>query len=393
MSSSTSHGKAARPLTRDAAPDVIVTESGRRVTQLQFTPSMFLDKTTVIYGPSKTGKTVQVKNIMKTINGFCDEILVVAPTEPSNGSYVGYVDAPLVHYRLWLADPSNPKKEDGVKGSLRFLEYVWKRQEMKAAIYTRANNLTTLSKLFARIPGRERADGTKYLSLLARKRSRVIEHVAEQYADDRGKQNDKRKEVNDKFKQMVILVYKKYIVPFFEHILGQEDLSEDERYSLVYISFNPRLVIIFDDCAAQLKPLFQKEVFRLLFYQNRHSFITPIVCCQDDTDMAVNLKKNAFVSIFTEAIVAASFFERVTNKFPKPTKRFVAELLPELFRGHRKLAYIREDDAHQNFYYTDVPYQPPFKFGSSAVQELCAKVKAEGPVFDRENPFYASFKI
>lgn len=388
-----SAGLMPKVLTKDAAPGVLVTESGKRVPQLIFHPSMFLDQTTVIYGPTKTGKTVQVKNIMKTINGFCDEVIIIAPSEPSNRSYEGFVDAPLVHYRLWIPDPNNPKKDDGVKGAHRFLEFIWKRQEMKAAIYTRANSLTTLAKLFARLPRAERAAGASYLSLLAKKRSRVLERVQDQFADDSAKRSQKRKEINDKFKQMVILVYKKYIVPFYEMIAAKGDLSENERYSLHYINFNPRLLLVFDDCAAQLKPMFSKEIFRLLFYQGRWGFITSLVSCQDDTDLPPNLKKNAFVSIFTEPIVTSSFFDRTTNKFPKSTRQYVADVIPEIFQGYRKLAFIREDDKRQNFYYSDVTDVAPFQFGSDAVHELCCMVKAEGPVFDRENPYFASFEV
>jgi hypothetical protein len=380
-------------LTRDAAPGVIVTESGKRVPELKFHPSMFLDKTTVAYGPTKTGKTVQVKNIMKAIHGYCDEVIVVAPSEPSNRSYEGFVESPLIHYRLWIPDPNNPKKDDGAKGAARFLEFIWKRQEMKAAIYTRANNLTTLAKLFSRLPRRERAEGATYLSLLTKKRGRVLDRVREQFADDSAKRHEKSKEINDKFKQMVILVYKKYIVSHYEDIARTDDLSEDERYSLHYINFNPRLLLIFDDCAAQLKPMFPKEVFRLLFYQGRWGFITTIICAQDDTDIPPNLKKNAFVSLFTEPIVASSFFDRATNKFPKTTRQYVADMLPEIFQGHRKLAYIREDDKRQHFYYTDVPEQAPFQFGSDAVRELCGMVKSDGVAMDKENMFFEKFKV
>jgi hypothetical protein len=250
--------------------------------------------------------------------------------------------------------------------------------------------------LFARIPRNSRMEGARYLNLLAKKRARVIERVEDQYAEDSAKRNTKRTEVNDKFKRMVILVYKKYIIPHFETIIehaGAEDLSEDERYSLHYINFNPRLLLIFDDCAAQLKPLFSKEIFRLLFYQGRWGFISTIVLAHDDTDLPPNLKKNAFTSIFTEPIVSSSFFDRSTNKFPKSTRQFIQEILPEIFQGHRKLAYIREDDKRQHFYYTDVHYVPPFKFGSDAMHELCTMVKSDGPVFDRENIFFQKFAV
>ena len=64
---------------------------------------------------------------------------------------------------------------------------------------------------------------------------------------------------------MLNLLYRKYITPHYNELWRKKSLSEDERYSLYYLHFNPRMLLIFDDCAAQLKPFFTKEIFRLLF--------------------------------------------------------------------------------------------------------------------------------
>lgn len=375
------------------ADETLITETGREVPALSVTPAMFIDRTVAIYGPSKTGKTVITKHIMKLVNGHIEQIIIIAPSEPSNRSYEGCVDPPFIHYRLYLADPSNPKKDDGVKGGLRFLEAIWKRQEMLAAIYTRANHPDVLASLFARIPKSARAEGSAHIELLEGKRAKVGEEVRRQYAHDPGRREDKLKEVNEKFKQMLSLLYKKYISPAYEILWAREDLSEDERYSLTYLRLNPRLLLIFDDCAAQLKPYFNKDIFRLLFYQNRHSFITVIVCCQDDTDLPTNLRKNAFVSFFTEPIVCISNFDRASNKFSKPTKQLVAEIAAEVFRGHRKLAYIREDDSRQQFYCVTFPSPKPFQFGSEASHELCKAVQSTGVSMDKDNPYFEHFKL
>lgn len=369
------------------------TESGKKVPELVVGPSMFIDRTVAIYGPSKTGKTVITKHIMKAVNGHIEQIIIVAPSEPSNRSYEGVVDPPFIHYRLYLADPANPKKDDGAKGALRFLEAVWKRQEMMAAIYTRANNAEILAQLYGRLPKEVRAEGLRYIEVINAKRGRVIERVRKQFAAEPGRREEKVKEVNEKFKKMLVLLYKKYIAPLYEELWESDDLSEDERYSLYYLTFNPRLLLIFDDCAAQLKPFFNKDIFRLLFYQNRHSYITVVLCCQDDTDLPTNLRKNAFLSFFTEPIVCMSNFERASNKFPKPTKQYIAEIVGDVFKGHRKMAYIREDDRRQHFYHVQFPYPKPFRFGSPASHELCDSVQSAGVSMDRENPFYDRFKI
>jgi hypothetical protein len=373
--------------------DCVRTEDGIRVPRLPDCPSMFLDRTIVIYGPSKTGKTVIAKHIMGAVENQIQQILLVAPTEPSNRSYEGFIPAPLVHYRMYLSDPANPKKDDGVKGALRFLEQVWKRQEMMAAIYTRANHPDVLSSLFGRLPKAHRKEGVQWIEDINNKREHVVDKVRKKYAKDPGRCAEKTKEANEKFKAMLSLLYKKYIALCYNDLWARDDLSEDERYTLAYLTFNPRLLLVFDDCAAQLKPFFAKEIFRLLFYQNWHSFITALITVQDDTDMPANLRKNAFLSFFTEQVVCASNFERATNKFPKPTKDLVKCIAPAVLVGNRKLAYIREDDRRQNFYFVEYPWPRARLFGSPAMRELCEEVQSQGVAMDKENPYFEKFKI
>ncbi len=372
---------------------VLHTETGQKVYPLRVSPALFLDRTVAIFGPSKTGKTVITKQVMKTVKDHIEQVLIIAPSEPSNRSYEGFVDPPFIHYRLYAPDPANPKKDDGPRGALRFLEMIWKRQEMMASIYIRANNPEVLASLFGRLPRPAREAGLRYIREINGKRERVVEQVRKQNAADAGRASEKINEINEKFKKMLVLLYKKCITPLYADLWGRADLSEDERYSLQYLNFNPRLLLIFDDCAAQLKPFFSKEIFRCLFYQNRHSFITVIVCCQDDTDLPANLRKNAFVSFFTEPIVCSSNFERASNKFSKPVKQYVAGITGEVFRGHRKLAYIREDDRRQHFYHIEFAYPKPFRFGSQAAHELCDVVRSTGASMDKDNPFYDNFKL
>ena len=378
----------------DVSPDgTLTTSSGNRVPRLPVSPTLFIDRTVAIYGPSGTGKTVITKHIMQAVQGHIEQVIVVAPSEPSNRSYAGTVDPPFIHYRMFLADPTNPKKDDGPRGALRFLEAIWKRQEMMAAIYTRANNPDVLARLYARISSSARRAGSDIIESVNEKRARVVDRVRKQHAADSGRCEERIKDVNSKFKKMLILIYKKFITPEYEELWARSDLSEDERYSLAYIAFNPRLLLIFDDCAAQLKPFFTKDIFRLLFYQNRHSFITVIISCQDDTDLPANLRKNAYVSFFTEAVVCASNFERSSNKFGKPARTYIADIAPDIFRGNRKLAYIREDDRRQHFYHFECPYPKPFRFGSDALHELTVAVQSEGVSMDKDNPYFSSFKL
>ncbi len=371
----------------------LVTESGKRVPQLTPTPSMVVDKNTVLYGPTKTGKTVLVKYMMNMVREHIDQVLVIAPTEPTNGSYAGIVRKPLIHYKLWLPDPKNPRKDDGPKGAVRFLEAVLQRQAIMASIYARANDLKTLAALYARLPTDARREGHRAVAAIDAKRAAVVKALEARMAGAKGALAEKKKEINDKFKLMLALVYKRFIAPHHTKLLAIKNLPDSERWALTYLTFNPRILLVFDDCAAELKPLFKKGVFRQIFYQGRHSYISSIICVQDDTDLDANLRKNALMSIFTTKVVAAANFERKSNNFTKEDKIFVSDASPEVFVGNRKLVYIREDPALKKFYHLEVAIPPPFEFGSKAVNELCDAVSSRGVTMDESNPYYSEFKI
>jgi tRNA A37 threonylcarbamoyladenosine biosynthesis protein TsaE len=376
----------------------LYTDNGKPIPELNINPKAYIDKTIVIYGPSKTGKTIITKNIMKIVNNYIDQILVISPSEPSNRSYEGYVDPPFIHYRLYLADPnnnnasSNGKRDDTKERGLAFLESIWKRQEMMAAIYTRTNKIEVLESLFKHVVLHIREEADAIIKNVRHTYKRAIEEIDEKYKENIGIKHAKVKDISSKFEDMLIQVYKKYIHIDYENIWHTE-LTEDERYSLQYLCFNPRLLLIFDDCAAQLKPYFSKEIFRKLFYQNRHSFITVIVCCQDDTDLPANLRKNAFISFYTEPVVCLSNFERSSNKYSKQSRNFVSEILPHVFKGFRKLAYIREDEKNNFFYHITFEFPTMFKFGSKALHELCNAIQSDKTSMDTSNQYYEYFKI
>ena len=378
-----------------AAAGVFEAPSGARVAPLAMHSGMFIDRTTTLYGPSGSGKTVIIKAIMQLLSPHVPEILVVSPTEPSNRSYAGIVDAPLIQYRMYLPPPEGVKRRanDEKAGAQRFLDAIWQRQEMKSAIYSRVNDAQILRELYVRarrLDPRAGARGDEALEKLARARERTLEGLASGLIG--AARSTALAQANIKFDDMLILLYKKYITPLRDELWRLADLGEDEMYSLNYLHFNPRILLIFDDCAAELKPFFNSETFRKIFYQNRHVKVTAVIACQDDTDLPANLRKNSFVNFFTTEVVCGSNFTRPSNRYPKAEQQFATEVAPELFADKfRKLAYIREDP--HKFYFVKIPPLPRFRFGSAAVHELCDAVGQEGVSMDKSNPFFDRFSV
>ncbi|MDE2097674.1 MAG: ATP-binding protein [Patescibacteria group bacterium] len=371
----------------EATDDTLLSEAGQKIPALTLKVGDLLDLTSVIYGPSGSGKSTIVKHIMKILNGHIDQVIGISPTELANRSYEGYIDAPLMHYRMYLPDAKKTtKKEDEKKGALRFLEALYDRQTMMAAVYTRASQLDVLARLYARIPAKARAEGDRNIATLNKKRQAIVDKINQLPGRD-----DKVKEVDEKFRNILGRLYKKWIAENYA-LLEKQDLSEDEAYSLKYVNFNPRVLLIFDDCAAELKPFFNKEIFRKIFYQGRWCFITCIICCHDETDMPPPLRKNARLSFFTDATTASTTFEKA--KMPKQTSNHVKAIIPVIFRhGNRKLVHIREDRTKRHFYHFTATKFPPFRFGSGALHDLCARVKSEGVTLDKTNPYYSTFTV
>ena len=235
-----------------------------------------------------------------------------------------------------------------------------------------------------------RAAGRAAIASTNARREALLAQLERAYPDPTVRA-DKKKKVNGEFKRMLVRVYKKFVGDHRDALWG-EALDEDERFAVQYISFNPRLLLVFDDCAAQLKPMFNKEVFRLLFYQGRHSQITTVMAFQDDTDLSANLRRSAFISVFTDAPTAMASLSRTQDR---ALKKAVPEMCEAVFsderQPHRKLAFIRDDPTRQRFYHLTVAPPAVRRFGSAALHELCDAIRNEGSTLDRQNPYYARF--
>lgn len=360
---------------------------GTRFPPLTVTPEMILNRTTVIYGPSGSGKTVLAKHLLEVVKDHIPQALVFSPSEPSNHSYEGYIDAPFIHYSLALP---GKKRVSPKQAALDFLNAVWKRQEFLTSLFQKANRRDVLGLLFRRLSPRAQKQGLRAITEAHELRRGALSKVRAPGSAP-GPAADKAKSINEKFERMLVLIYKKFITPELDSLWGVPDLSEDERFSLNYLGLNPNLLLIFDDCAADLKPLFGTSEFKRYFYQARHAAITVFLIAQDDTDIPANLRKNAFLSIFTDPIVCRSNFDRPSNNFPKDTRALIGEMIPAVFVGNRKLVYIRDDPRGQKYYHFESPYPTPFRFGSPASHELCRLLRAEESTLDDENPYYDYF--
>jgi energy-coupling factor transporter ATP-binding protein EcfA2 len=318
----------------------------------------------VIYGKTGSGKSTVIKHLMHVLKDNIDVCIVVSPSEPSNATYSEIIDAPMIHYSILNGD---------------LLKNIISWQEMRANLYKKTMDMTILKSLYHNVPNSGiDASIAKTISRM----NAVLSSIEDITHSIKIKQD---------FDDLLLKIYKPYLISKKHILRGREiysKLSKDEQYAVEYIDINPNILLILDDCAAELKPIFGKDTFRTIFYNGRHSYITVMLCCQDDTDLPTNLRKNAKLTIFTDPIVAASNFERSSNKYPKYIQVKIKDATQTIFKDNRKLVYDGKD-----VYHFTASVFPPFYFGSPLLKTLCKELAEGSDTMNVNNPFYQKFKL
>jgi len=332
---------------------------------------LFLDRSITLYGASGTGKSAIIIDILKQLKGHANQILVFSPTDPSNKTYSsGVVPTPLIHYEF----------------DIELIERIWQRQEMMATAHVRANNFTIIETLFNKLRL------TTMNGVMNRIRASKMEHINEirdTYFDEKARKT-KIAAIEEKYQELIVAIYKKTITDN-KHLLPDNTLTPEERFVKRWMNLNPRLVLIFDDCASELKKFEKHPTVRKLFYQARHNKITLIIACQDDKDIESSLRKNSFISVFTTDACANAFFTRKANDFPKTIQKRV-DLYCSAMRWDEpyfeKMVYVRRENKVYKFV---AEIHEDFQFCSSSVRDYCRSIERSGTTMDKTNPFYGDF--
>lgn len=348
-----------------------ISMSANTLEELELSWKLFLDKSTVLYGESGTGKSVIIVDILYHLKPYVEQCFVIAPSDRKNHTYSGgVVPLPCIHYRI----------------TEKFLNDLWKRQEALGAVYSKANQADVLKKLFDRL---NLSNVNSMIRDVESKRKDREREIYETYPDPETAK-DKVEDMMKEFNKLMVLIYKQYVNENRAKLMKM-NLTQDELFSLKYINLNPRLVLIFDDCSAQLKQFKSHPIVQELFYQGRHAFITPIIACHTDKNLDAELRKNAFVTIFTEETCAHAFFHRGSNDLDKAAKTRADAACKATFTPtskHQKLAWIRDE---KKFYRFTATRRTGFSFGSPHIWDFCKMIANDGMSFSDDNQFMTEF--
>jgi hypothetical protein len=349
-------------------------------TKLKWMPKSYknyLNKTTIIYGSTGSGKSIIIEEIMKLCQAFVPSIFVIAPTNSSNNAYTNKVPVQFIKKDIDIA----------------WLEKLLDRQKNSANAYNNANNLEILKSLFNRVSN----DTSQSLELAIIQKARdAIIYIESSQIAFASKKNQKT-QINTERDTILRKLYKNTIRSNKVELEQLKDLDKLEWGAIEYLDFNPNVILILDDCASKFKKMCKKSTaMKEIFYEGRHYFFTTIISSQDDKEIDSELRKNAFVSVFTTSQSATSNFERTSNGYPKHERIRAKSCTEGVFKQdendtkhYQKLVYLQ--GVADPFKYTIADIYDDFRMGSGPMWALSDKIGERKTKIVNNNPLFTNY--
>lgn len=324
-----------------------------------------LDKTTLIFGGTGSGKTTVIEEILYLLKDYVPNFMVIAPRTSDAA------------YRRKL--PSRCIKEDFTKERLQKL---WNRQYYATQLYNTANDINILESLFKVAPDRE---GIVMLEAINRKASDMIKVIEMSPNLDFGQKKAQKTAIEELQIKKIKIIYRDAVRKNKHIIERNPDLATQQKIALDYLDFNPRLCLIIDDCSEKFQvwmKFFKKnEVnpFESIFYKNRWNYLTLVFAAHDDKLVNTELRKNSRVTIYTNSQALVTSINRASNGFSlkekKEAMRYAAKIFGDEEKGvktHQKMCYVREDP--HPFKYLIANLYPDFNLACTPVRTMVAKM-------------------
>lgn len=346
--------------------------------------NIYLNKSTIYYGASGTGKSTLIREQMYILKDHIPKIVVYAPTNNVNHTYTGIVPSKFIHSTVTRAK----------------IEKLWNSQVRKAEAYAIVNNFDNLKLLVeymkevnSLMPYYQKINQIDYrinqfeINEIEKTKNHPTLNPADkkdQIANIKMRAKTKKVEIY----KSTLLQHRKELVP---HIL-----DEHHAKLLQLLDIDPKLYVIFDDCMEELSNIAKSygkdtnPVLNQLFTQGRWRYITIAIAAQDDTKILPTLRKNAFISVFTEQECCLHFMENKSNSIGKEKRNRAAMICTDIFSGHgnkknfKKFVYCRSSDPASCFCYTIADVYDDFKCGDAEQWEISARYEKSAAKRQRE---------
>lgn len=316
-----------------------------------------LNRSVVIYGSRGSGKSVICKDIMYILKSEIPIAIIFNSTESSNSYFSELVSKPFLYNKI----------------ELKVLEDIWRRQENITEIYKKVNNINILTEIVKKLKI------TRAMELIDKtndKKEKIVDKLQDKFKNETIIEMNK---LNDKFNDVKLTILKKSITFIKKQLkLGQIDknlLTQDDIDIIKFVDINPNILLVFDDCAAELKKFNKSDMLRKLFYQSRHVNISFIITAQDEIDLDASLRKNANITILCDCNCCNGFFERNSNAFGKKLRQMTKEISEVIYTNeHKNTKLIYNKDSENKLMWYVATIRNNFIFGSRYILDFSKKI-------------------
>jgi hypothetical protein len=335
-SASAAAAAATQPVQQSSEYPPIIIKYDGDIIEIQYLTNfsdIFINTSTIIYGPTNSNKTSIIKEIMyKTKNNF-PLVIVYSPNHDSKGDFEKIVPLPLIYKNITIDDVN--------KFSIR--------QKTMANIYKQSNDSAKLGKL--------------YDILKTSKDDENIEKIKKFFQDD------------SSLKEKKVLKYKKKVI-----LNGKKKITDIELLKYYdMMAINPNLLVVFDDATTKLQEWLKlkdkdKKTVLDFFYQGRHIYVTLVYLVHSTVCFPPAIRQNAIINIFTAKTIASAWFG-CGNNSDGITKKIANIVIREVFSKSRyhKLVYHANNDKF--YYMVSKAELPEFMMCSENCQKMLSDIK------------------
>jgi predicted ATP-binding protein involved in virulence len=340
----------------------------------------FLNRTTIIYGKTGSGKSTIIDEIMYLLKDHIAVPFVICQSSITveSSPYYGKI-------------PNNCIKSNVTK---EWLETFMENQKGKAALYRTANNINNIKSVFDRIKNN---DSAHLEASIQQQTEKVINITNSNPKLDFAEKKTRIKDIENIRDKNLILLYKTTIRKNKLSLESDKTLSHNEKCCVNYLDFNPNAMLIFDDCASKFKTWVRDSTtIKEMIYNGRHYYITQVISAQDDKEIDSELRKNAMVSAFTTQQSATANFERKSNSYLKPEIKRAALCAKRIFstndngKNYKKMIYLQNGDTNP-FAYTIANIYDDFRVGCSGIWTIDEKLNEMRQNENSGNAFYNKY--
>lgn len=348
--------------------EFLETSTGEKIYNLDRNPELLKNKMTVFYGESGSGKTTIIEDAMHRSKHLYPTVFAISPSDISNQVFTPRLPPGCVKHSV----------------SIKWISEIYRRQEEHAKIFAIANNMNIMRSVFELV-----ANDAERRQLNQIIQSSIQSVEINKHNPDPGRRRSEKIAIDELRDKTIHSLFKCVIRKNARSLLNRK-INDKQKIAVKFVDFNPEVLLILDDCAAEMASWGKSEVFKKLFYQGRNFHFTVWISIHGVSELNNNLRRNAHISIFTTEGSATAFTELKTSGLGKSLKKSFINAISRIFCdmgpnivNHQKMIYIRGQPNPIRFHVAEI-VDTEFKLGSPKVWELAMKLEEKNKSRSRD---------